>query len=668
MKKERLKVAFLYFFIIPTFFNPLIMKHFYLFLFFLLFMVSAVQAAPGDTTTVQAHIRAKRAVTGDYDTLVTFPTGTTTYRKIIMTFTLGKYQCPGSQQYCGDWDYSKMVYLVTPTKTLELGRMITPYANVSRFPWTWTHRFEFDVTDYALYLNGPVTIRITPMGPDGFTAGLKFDFIEGTPSRNVIAIERLWKGNFRYGDPAMPIETVVDSRSFQMPVNAQSAALKLYLTGHGANAADNCAEFCQKYYQVKVNNSLQAQQIIWRDDCGSNNLYPQTGTWVFERTNWCPGATVNPYLHPLIGINPGANFNVDVDFQPYTIAGGSQAAWLLEGQVIYYGTATATTDASLETIVSPSNHEALFRDNQVCQEPKIDVKNTGSATLTSLEIEYGLLNGTMHTYQWQGNIDPNEVSRIALPTVPEIQNVTGNNVKFKVRLTKANGQPDGNALNNVQTSTFTPLPIWPNNLVFTFTTNRSSSMGYNETSWKLYDAAGNIIKQRINNPSQATLTDTLALARGCYRLEMEDEGCDGINWWFYQYYQPNPGNGSFLVREKGRNNLIQMRGYFNGDFGCGFSQTFYVANALGITRNLAPFEVTVYPNPASEVLQVKVTGNNAPSAATFKLTNSLGQVVYERSVSATEIQVPVKNLASGIYLLTYQTGKYTVQKQVVVTH
>ncbi len=642
------------------------MKQLYIILLFILCIASTAKAAPGDTTTVQAHVKTKRLPGGDYDTTVTFPSGATTYRKIIMTFTLGKYQCPASQQYCGDWDYSKMAYLVTPTQTLELGRLITPYANVSRFPWTWQHRFEFDVTDYAQYLTGPTTLRISPVGNDGFTVSLKFDLIEGTPPRNVVGIERIWKGNFRYGEPLSSIETQIDSRTFQMPATAQSAALKLYLTGHGDNAADNCGEFCPKYYQVKVNNNLLAQQTIWRADCGSNNIYPQTGTWVFDRANWCPGAAVNPYFHQLTSVTPGSNFDLDVNLEPYALV-GSQAFLLTEGQVIFYGAQTVATDASVENIISPSNHEAFFRDNQVCQEPEIEVKNTGSTNITSLEIEYGLLNGTMHVYQWQGFLEPHEVTKITLPTIPEIQNVTTSNVKFKTQITKANGQPDANALNNEQKSTFTPLPIWPNNLVFTFNTNLASFQGFNETSWKLYDAAGNVIKQRTNNPNQTTLMDTVALQRGCYRLEMEDAGCDGINWWYYQYYQPNPGNGAFLVREKGRNNMIPMRGYFSGNFGCSFSQTFYVANALGTHKVKAPFDLNVYPNPSTDVLQVRITGTAAQIAA-IKLTNSLGQLVYEAKVSGTEIQIPVKTIASGIYSLSYTCGKYLIQKQIVVTH
>jgi hypothetical protein len=273
----------------------------------------------------------------------------------------------------------------------------------------------------------------------------------------------------------------------------------------------------------------------------------------------------------------------------------------------------------------------------------------------------------MHTYQWQGNLKADEFAKIALPTIPEIQNVTSSNVKFIARLIKANGQADANTLNNELKSTFTPLPVWPNNLVINFTTNRSSFQGANETNWKLYDAAGNIVKERINNPNQTTLTDTVALQRGCYRLKMEDAGCDGINWWFYQYYQPNPGNGSLMIREKGKNFLLPMRGYFNGDFGCSFSQTFYVANALGTLQNKAPFELNVYPNPATDVLQVRITGTGA-QAAVIKLTNSLGQVVYQTKASETELQIPVKNIASGIYSLSYDSGKYLIQKQLVVTH
>jgi hypothetical protein len=111
----------------------------------------------------------------------------------------------------------------------------------------------------------------------------------------------------------------------------------------------------------------------------------------------------------------------------------------------------------------------------------------------------------MNLYQWQGSLAAGEVSTIILPTVPEIQNVTGSNVKFKVRITKSNGLAEANTLNNEMKSTFTPLPVWPNNLVIQFQYQPVQPQAINETSWKLIDAAGNIVKQRINNPNQTTL-------------------------------------------------------------------------------------------------------------------------------------------------------------------
>src|SRR6478736_5725791 len=374
------------------------MKHlsFLTFLFFML--VAVAKAAPGDSTVVQSgHTATQLANYGDYDAPAVFPTTTTTYRDIKMTFTLGKYQCPGNPQYCGDWDYTVQVYLFTPTDSFEIGRLITPYANVSRFPWNWQNRYEFDVTDYAKYLKGNTSIRIHYSGySGGFTSNIKFTFIEGTPPRNVVKIDRLWHGSFGYGNSAS-IETQVNGRTLQMPATATGAQLKFNVTGHGSNPTDNCSEFCSKYYQVKVNGGLTSQTNIWKSNCGSNQLYPQTGTWVYDRANWCPGELVNSNFHPINGVTPGSNFNLDVDFQPYSNP-NSQASYIVEGQVIYYGPYNYTTDAALVTIVSPSNHEANFRANPVCEESRIRVKNNGSANITSLEFTYGLNGGTQHTY------------------------------------------------------------------------------------------------------------------------------------------------------------------------------------------------------------------------------------------------------------------------------
>src|SRR4051812_18180976 len=104
-------------------------KAFYVFFVALCVAVRA-NAAPGDTTWVQAHNTIQMPNYGNYDASVPFPPDTATYRKIYMVFTMGEYVCPTGSQYCHQWDYTIQTSVMTPGgDTLELGRFISPYAN-----------------------------------------------------------------------------------------------------------------------------------------------------------------------------------------------------------------------------------------------------------------------------------------------------------------------------------------------------------------------------------------------------------------------------------------------------------------------------------------------------------------------------------------------------------
>ena len=127
------------------------------------------QAAVGDTTWVGAN-NTQMPWFGSYDSTVVFPAQGKSYRAIYMIFTLGKYLCPGSPTYCGDWDYTVLNYLITPGgQSYELGRFITPYANANapRTPWTWQQRYVYDVTDFAPLLHDTAKIRIFYSGYSG---------------------------------------------------------------------------------------------------------------------------------------------------------------------------------------------------------------------------------------------------------------------------------------------------------------------------------------------------------------------------------------------------------------------------------------------------------------------------------------------------------------------
>ena len=350
------------------------------------------KAAPGDTTWVQSHAGTWLDWYGDFDTTVNFPQPGTSYRNIYMVFTLGKYSCPGNPQYCADWDYTVQTKLLTQGgDTVELGRLITPYANSSRMGPDWKGVYVFDVTDFVSLLQNSATVRVHYSGySGGFTADVKFAFVEGTPERDVIGLAPIWKGSYDYGHGSTPINTALDNVALTAPANTGTAELKFTVTGHGGDA-QGCAEFCPNTYTINLNNNLLTQQNFWRDDCGFNDYYPQNGTWVFDRAGWCPGDLIYPFSHELTGITSGSNFTVNATFPSYTSvpnSSGSKASYIIEGTVVYYGAMNKTLDASIQDIIAPTTFEGHFRENVRVGNPVIRVRNSGSTPVSSLKIQY----------------------------------------------------------------------------------------------------------------------------------------------------------------------------------------------------------------------------------------------------------------------------------------
>ncbi|RYZ40215.1 MAG: hypothetical protein EOP49_29710, partial [Sphingobacteriales bacterium] len=434
-----------------------------------LLMLSGFQqlkAAPGDTTWVQAHANKWLDWYNNFDTTVTFPNGTTSYRKVYMIFTLGKYQCPGSPQYCGDWDYTVQNFIMTPGgDTLELGRLITPYASATypRTPWGWKQRYIFDVTDFYPVLQNSSTVRTLYSGySGGFTADIKFAFIEGTPMRNVTGIDPIYKGSHNYGDAADPIDNHLPAVTNVVPAGTVSSELKFTVTGHGADG-NYCSEFCSKYYDVLLNGTNVAHKDIWRNDCGLNHLYPQSGTWVYDRANWCPGDQVAVSSHSLGAQTPGSNYTVNVDFENYTKTGSGTPSYTIEGAVFHYGAMNHNVDADLLDIVAPSNFEAHFRQNPLCGKPVVRVKNNGSQTISSIKFNYGVAGGFLPDYTWNGTLPSMEEALIELPEPWELRVVSGDTATkyFSARITEVNNAADADTTNNYMNTGFKASPKWP---------------------------------------------------------------------------------------------------------------------------------------------------------------------------------------------------------------
>lgn len=619
-------------------------------LLFVLMAATFVKAAPGDTTWVQAHNNVWLDWYNNFDTTIKFPDGTTKYRKVIMVFTLGKYVCPGSPTYCSDWDYTVQIYGMNKKgDTAELGRMITPYGKGARMPAAWTQPYYFDVTDYAGMLQDSNKIRILYSGySGGFTANIRFAMIEGTPDRNVLGFKRTWDGSFAYGDVSTPIDAKVAATSFTAPAGTQSAVYRMNITGHGADA-NYCSEFCAKYYRVAKDGTMFTEKLIWRDNCGVNNLYPQSGTWVYNRGNWCPGALVYTNFHEIPSVTGGSTFSLNMNFEPYTSSGG--AIYTVAGSVVYYGGFNKTLDASIEEIIAPTNNANFFRENARTGYTTIKLHNSGSTAISSVEFLYGVSGKTLKTTTWSGTLAPLKDTVIDLPFANSLLAASGTDLTYEVNIVKVNGKADDDNTNNRFTTLFNAAPQWPTTFTVSLTTNKAvTGTGVSETDWHIINVAtGAIVKERINSAPSTVFYDTVTLPTGVYKLQVTDAGCDGLSWWA----NPGAGSGTMSVKPTLFTSL-PLPGLFSGDFGCGFDQYFRVGDPVNTGAANYVMEsaaLSVFPNPAKDHITVHLM--NIVAEGTITLTDNMGKTVYVAPVHHNLMEIPVAQYAAGLYFVHY---------------
>jgi hypothetical protein len=636
-------------------------------LFLTALLASDLSASPGDTTWVTIYNLRKITQYGNYDTSAVLPTGKT-YRKIRLHYILGRYACPAGSQYCGSWDYTTHVFArPAGADSVEIARVITPYAT-DWLAQNRKHDYVVDVTDYSSILKGNLDFRYVYDGYSwGFTLTLKMEMIEGTPTMNAMSVKNIYDGYYAYGKTADPIESHLTAKPFQYSSPVSKVFVKNLISGHGSDDT-GCSEFCSKYYDLKINGTAVSQKQLWRSDCGMNNVYPQTGTWVYERANWCPGNVVDPIIHDISSLtSAGSTFSVDVDMEPYTAPnqGSATAGYGVNSQLISCSAPSYNLDVSLEDIISPSNDPNYFRSNNICSNPKVKIKNTGTTPVTSVLFDYKLIGGQTYNYTWNGTLNFLEDTIVDLG--PSIAMFNGNSSnQFQVSINKVNGAADQDTYNNTYNSTFTDVRSYPMPMVVYFATNASSSAvnpGFNESSWQIVNDAGVVVKSRLNNLNSKVFRDTINLPAGCYTFIANDDGCDGISWW------ANTAGGTGTLRFSSTTSAAAYK-TFNGDFGCQIMERFTVGYLLGVKE--APKAVNTFqsfPNPASSELNLLFDVSDYQDVS-YSITDVSGKEVQAgkfAGVSSTIYPINTTDLGSGMYFVTCHFAKGdSVTKKIII--
>ncbi len=538
----------------------------------------------------------------------------------------------------------------------ELARYITPYGNGLSLGngFTWT----FDVSDYRTLLADSVHLSA---GNWQELLDVKFLMIKGIPPRDPISVKNLWNGGFDYGVPADSINHLA-SINVSNGTSGNTYRWKSRVTGHGMDTPNNCSEFCAIPHYYNVNGVQQFSKIVTRDNCDVNPLYPQGGTWVYSRANWCPGAEVWTYDWELTPYFPGGStVALQHGVSPYTHT-GSWDYFQIEDQLVKYTPPNFTLDAAVEDILAPSKDQMWGRMNPVCTAPVVKIKNTGSTVLTSLDISYGLNGAVPSIYHWTGSLKFTESATVTLGTFNWLQAAS----LFVVTVSNPNGGVDQYANNNSKYSNFTYPLVMPSQMVIVLKTNNFPQ----DNAYTLKDDAGTVIFSRSNMTANTTYKDTLTLATGCYTFELTDNaagngggGGDGLYWWA----NTAQGSGYLQFRKVTPNAVLE-------NFGADFGGKIYQQFTVGLTNSVKDYIFTnqatlnVYPNPSDGHVYINVDLTERKDGK-VEIFDMLGKKVYNyefKNQTAESIEANLSFLKSGVYTVKLSSGNDFISKKLII--
>ena len=538
----------------------------------------------------------------------------------------------------------------------ELYRFITPYGiglDLDEDGWTW----KYDVTDYMHLLRDSVELQA---GNWQELLDLKFHFIEGAPAREVRGMEAFWKGQYGLAN----FDANIVDHLYTPGPGEEMWRLKTRASGHGFGSGNNCAEFCYNTHRVKVNGEEQWSWEIMQE-CADNALFPQGGTWIYDRAGWCPGApteTRDMELTPLLDGATPFTVDYDIDYDP-------DGNYRFEGQIVAYGPALHALDAEIVEVIAPNGSKLSSRTNPICDRPQVLLRNSGSTPLTSCTITFGL-EDNLQAHTWTGELgflEEEVVDLVALDANlwdgDEEEELT-----FIARVSSPNGGTDEVAWNDEVRSTFRRPPTYTymedpgdeddNRLIIFVRTNTAPW----ENSAKLTHQDGTVYLDRTYPEANTQYRDTVYLNQGCYTFEFQDYDDDGISFW-----ANNDGGGFVRLRKVGGNWIT-----FEADFGKSIIHNFHFETNLVNSIHSEPHPegtVRVFPNPASGAVQFELDGWQGKFD--WRLEDAAGRRMRSGSgvaVEGTALQgrIPLDGLPSGVHMFIVTQPGQLVRKRIVV--
>jgi hypothetical protein len=287
--------------------------------------------------------------------------------------------------------------------------------------------------------------------------------------------------------------------------------------------------------------------------------------------------------------------------------------------------------------------------------PVIKVKNTGDV-VTSIAFSSSINGGTAVPYTWNGNLGFYQTEEITLPAMSFTPGGTNSVV---VTITSVNG--GSGSIGQVASQT-KPISVastaTSNDLVVKVTTDQYGS----ETRWKLLNEAGTTIASggpytdAAGSGAYPQADVNVSAPNGCYTLEVTDSYGDGFDSGY--------GNGKIEVLAFGTV-VADVNNFPSGSL----AEDALTVNAVASVESLTnTFALNVYPNPASDVLNIEFNAANGDNTVT--LLDLQGRVILTHEVSnaagSQVVTLPVSDVAKGSYIVKIAANGVSSVQNVVI--
>lgn len=290
--------------------------------------------------------------------------------------------------------------------------------------------------------------------------------------------------------------------------------------------------------------------------------------------------------------------------------------------------------------------------------PSLQVRNTGSTTITSMEIGYYSDNNAQQTYTWSGSLPM--FSNSANITLPNVLVNAGTQSVINYEIKSINGTAQTGLTSTMNVTKAAALAFnTTDRILLKLKTDKYGS----ETTWLFRDvASGDTIATGgpYADGSQHTIYDTFTVAAsGCYVFEIFDAYGDGIN--------AGQGTGYYYLY-----NADSTQSYkSNGKYGSGEYKAINVTTSSLQEVANAITSLSIYPNPAKDVANISVSLSQNTKAE-VKVTDLMGRIVMNlgsKSLLRGEntISLNTSSLENGMYFISVNSNNGTMTQKITIS-